>query len=500
MNKLKNIAQELGADDVSLRIQKAEMLESRSQKHVGIIGAANCGKSTLINGILHREVRKPSVIPFDGLPLRVVFDRMTDDERFECVHVFQQEWSNADAVLYEFSSEKALKDEQWIDELDMLFYLSPLSHFMTAEDKKAVQSFEGIPVQIIATQCDRVAVEDVAKAQEFAIKACERIGLPAPIFSDPDNWQSVSEKMRSALPTTAELIEKRKEHVDKIEKSCRSHLVDYVERLIEAEESNQQLLQAQHEAQVREEKLALATANRIYQEMKLRCSSSSNEMVALVRKSIQEIDGFAQQLISEGKQCKFDETFRQRMPEQAESFLNEQILSIESNLKVGLNSIVADALAQMVLTEKDLQTFKQTENLSRSSQKMYFDKGTGNELSYLLQSALGVGAVSAATLLSRATMPWAIGLITASTLAGGATYLLRNELTRTVKNEAVIRNWARSCSDELQSTAVPAIQRAYKTLSDAMQLPPVKQTASTSAPTETERAVRLRAIASGLKA
>ncbi len=499
MNNLKNIAQEMGAANISRRIQRAETLISRNGKHVGIIGPVNSGKSTLINGILHQEVREPSVLPFDGLPLRVVFDRTIDDERFECVHVFQQEWSNADVVLYEFSSEKVLKDEQWIDELDIVFYLSPLSHFMTAEDKKAVQSFEGIPVHIIATQCDRVVADDAAKAKDFAVKACERLSLPAPIFADPNNWQSVSEKMRSALPITVELIEARKAHLTKIEKNCKRQLLDYIECMIEAEKSNQSALRAQGEAQLRKEELALAKANRICQEMKLRCSSSCNQMTELVRTSMREIDGFAQQMIAEGKKCRFDEAFRQQMSRKAEGKINELVLSIESKLKVSLESIISDALAQKVLTEKVLQVLKQNSNLPHNSQSIHFDKSSGNEFSYLIQSAMGVGAVSAATLLSHVTTPWTIGLIATSALAGGAAYFFRNELSRTSQSEDVIRNWARSCSEELQPSLCAAIQRAYQILSDAMHLPLVERTVSASVPAETEKATRLREIAAGLQ-
>lgn len=500
MNNLKSIAQELGAADVSLRIQKAEMLVPRGQKHVGIIGPANSGKSTLLNGILKQEVRKPSVLPYDGLPLRVVFDRTADDERFECIHIFQKEWSNADVVLYEFSSDKVLKDERWIDELDILFYLSPLSHFMTAEDKKAVQRFEGIPIQIIATQCDRVAADDALKAKEFAVKACERIGLPAPIFAYPDDWQSVSEKMRSALPTTVELIEKRKAHLEKIKKSCKDQLIDRAERMIEAEKSNQQALQKQYEEQVRKEKLALAMADRIYQELKLRCSTASNGTAAQVRESIQKIEEFARQMITEGRQCKFDEAFRQRLPKEAEALLNEQILSIESKLKTSLDLIISEALVQKVLTKKDLQALKQDGNLPRSQQEIRLNEGTGNELSYLLQSVVGVGAVSATTLISRASTPLTIGLIAASTVVGGATYLCRNEFSRMAKNETAIREWAHSCTNELQSKLVPFIQRTYQALGDAMHLPPVEQMASAAVPAESEKTARLRAIVSSLNA
>lgn len=499
MNDLKNIAQEVGAVNISQRIQRAETLESRSEKHVGIIGPTNSGKSTLINGILGQEVRVPSVLPFNGLPLRVVFDRRMDDERFECVHVFQQEWSNADVVLFEFSSEKILKDEQCIDELDIVFYLSPLSHFMTAEDKKTVQSFEGIPVHIIATQCDRVSADDETKAKEYAVTACERMGLPTPIFADPDNWQSVSEKMRNALPITVKLIEARKVHLSKIEKSCKRQLLDCIERMIEAEKNKQSALKAQRETQLRKEELALATANRVYQEMKLRCSSSCNEMTELVRTSMKKIDGFAQQMIAEGKQCKFNESFCNHKSKEAEGKLDELMLFIESKLKASLESIISDALVQNVLTEKDLQVLKQNGNLSHNGQRIHFDKSSGNEFSYLIQSALGVGAVSAATLLSHATIPWSIGLITTSALAGGAAFFFRNELSRTAKNEDAIRNWARSCLEDLQPKLFEAIQKAYQTISDAMHLPPVERTASTSVPDETEKVMRLQDIAAKLQ-
>lgn len=500
MNNLNNIAQELGAVDVCKRLQKAETLAQRSQTHIGIIGPANCGKTTLINGILGQEVRKPSLVPSECLPLRVVFDRMADDERFECVHVFHREWGNTDTVLYEFTSEKILKDESWTDELDILFYLSPLSHFMTAEDKKAVQRFAGIPVQVIATQCDRVAGEDLEKAREFAKKACERMNLAEPICADPESWQNVSEKMRRALPLAAALVEIRKTHQDKIKECCREQLIGHIDQMIEAEQSNQQSLQEQYEAQLRKDKLTAMTGNRIYQEMKLRCSTASNDMVAQVRTSIQKIDGFAQQMIEEGRQCRFDEMFQQRLSKQADSLLNEQIHSLQSQMKVSLASIASDAVAQKTLDEKDLQSIKQSGNLPHGGdQRIRFDKSTGNEVSYLIQSVAGIGAVSAVTLLSRAPTPLSIGLIAASTVAGGAAYICRNAASRTARNEAAIRNWARSCTDEMQTVLIPNIQRIYKMISDTMHMPPIEQTAPDQMPAVSDKVVHLQAIAASLK-
>ncbi len=490
MNNLKQIALEAGADGVNRRLEKSETLMARTQKHIGIVGPANCGKTTLINGVLDQEVRQPSVLPSDTLPLRVVFDRTMDDDRFECAQVFRQEWCNADVVMYEFSCDRLLKEPQWADELDVLFYLSPLAHFLTADDKKAIQGFEGIQVQVIATLCDRVAADDQEKARQFAVKACERIGLPTPIFAGPDSWQSVSEKMLSALPTTVELLEKRKAHIAAIEKSCKCQLADHIERLIEAENNNQQALQAQYQEQLRKEKLASTTANRIYQEMKLSASSASNEMAAKVRAGMRQIDEFAQQMIAEGKPCKFDEAFRRRMATKSEALVKELVLSIETELNASINALVAEAVAKKVIDEKDIETIRHSGKLPCGNNGIRLDRGTGNEVSYAIQSALGIGAVSAVTLLSRVTTPWTIGLIAASAVAGGAAFFSRNELSRTAKNEASIQDWARSCANDLQATLVPAIQQAYATLGDAMHAPPIARAASAPVPGETRKEAR----------
>ena len=169
-------------------------------------------------------------------------------------------------------------------------------------------------------------------------------------------------------------------------------------------------------------------------------------------------------------------------------------------MKANLASIASDAFAQKVLDEKDLQSIKQSGNLPHGGdQRIRFDKNTGNEVSYLIQSVAGIGAISAVTLLSRASTPLSIGLIAASTVAGGAAYICRNAISRSAKNEAAVRNWARSCTDEMQTILIPNIQRSYKTISDAMHMPPIEQTAPDKMPAVSEKIVHLQEIAASLK-
>ncbi|MBR4039922.1 MAG: GTPase domain-containing protein [Clostridia bacterium] len=501
MDDLYSIAQELGADDVQKRLKNAEALLQRSGTHVGIVGPVNCGKTTLLNGILQQQVCEPSLLPSQSLPLRVAFDRMADDERFECVHVFSREWGGTDAVMYEFSAERLLKEAHWVDELDVVFYLSPLSHFMTAEDKKAIASLGGMPVHVIATQCDRVAAQDMESAKVYAKKACERMNLAAPIFAGPDSWDAVSEQMRIALPATADLLAHRKAHQDMIKEQCRCLLIEHTHRLIEEENSNLASLLEQQEIQQRNARLASVTAGRICQEMKLRCSTAGNEMTEKVRAIGRKIDAFAQQMAAQGRQCRFDQAFRQRLAGQAEALVNEQLRTLEAQMKESLLSITSDAAAQNVLSERDLQSLGRNVDFAHgANHAIRFQQGTGNELPYMIQSAASVGAVSAFTLLSRMPTPWTIGVISASAIAGGAAYVFRNAASQTEKHEAAIKNWAAACVKELQTVLIPDIQRTYRALSDAMHEPPVDRSALDRAPVQPQRVSQLQAIADRLKA
>ena len=505
MNSLKDLARELGAADILERLEKAEAMLNRNYTRVGIIGEPNSGKTTLINGIVGQEVREASIVPSEAPPMRVVFERMDDDRRFDCRQVFNKEWNSADVMIYEMKGGMSHDQDGLSDELDMVFYLSFVGRFMTLADRNNItEALGGIPVQVIATKCDEVAPEHIdakrnREMKQFANKACERLRLAPPIFADVNSWPSVSKEMRRLLPTQAELIEMRKKHRDEIMLGCKAQLAERVAQLLTEEKEKERQQQGRFEDQRRQEKLAEISGKKVYQEMRLRCSSAGNEVIAQARKGIQDIDAFAKKMVEEGRKCHFDSDFRQRFTTQADSQYGKLLNNASMKLQITFNEIATEALAKKMLDEDEMRALHQKFALPKDqSAGFQFDKSTGKEIPYLLQSAAGVGVVGLVSHLSSASMPLALSLVAASTLVGGATFAYRNTSARKTKGEESIREWVRSCSDELENVLIPQIRELYNIVSDALHALPIKKTASSAPAGPSERIQYLRKLSESL--
>lgn len=500
MDRLKQLAQQLESIDVTNRLSQADALMSRAPIHVGIVGLPNSGKSNLINGLFHQEIRPVSVIPSSCPPLRIVFDRTEDDPRFECVHILNQEWNEAGAILYELSVEDIQAQKPWVDEMDMFFYLSPITRFMTSDDRNVLALLDGMPVKIIATKCDQVPAEDLEKNKGYIRSACERLHLSEPIFAMEDAWTTVSEEMRRALPTTSTLVEARTAHYEIIKERCRQLLIEQVQQLLAIEKRAQGDKNSAYIEQLRKYELDEATRNRQYKEMKLRCSNAGNETLAQISTAIQHIEAFGQKTIEDGQKCKFDAEFIAPLQEQLNRLLDDELRSISNLMNTRFSEISRDALQQDMITEAELRSILpqfQPTNIRQSN--LNLEASGDSKTTHIVQGVGIVAAIGVISFIAHVPPALSVAALSGATIFAGGNYIQRTASDRTDAIEKEIRNWYQSCTMDLQATVTPTIQRIFQQLNDALHCPSVAKP-TMSEPVASERTQELQRLLSELQA
>lgn len=341
IEKLKELAEKLNEIQIAGRLARLKERESCQQMHVGIVGSPNSGKTTLINGILGQEIRQASMIPYEGKPLRVCFEPMVEDARYDCEQVFSRSWTGSDVVLYEISTDFEMPDNDgWPeDELDLVFYLMPAIRLMTAEDKRALERFSGIPVIIVLTKMDDLAAEEKARVMELAKSLCQENGLSL-VVSNPEDWSKTDKEIRSRLLTTTELIQTRKTYAEKVVAQCQKQLREAVEHSIVAvkEEMEQEKRAGQNDAakqkrEIQEQKLAVS-------EMKLACTRGRNNANEEIRLLLLNTEIFLDQKLKEGKTKGYSKPYLEILGKELDSYFQKGAREVDAALQSEIKQIL----------------------------------------------------------------------------------------------------------------------------------------------------------------
>lgn len=207
--KIMEIANFVGLSELAIAAATSiEKVNSRDKLHIAFIGGQNSGKTTMINAIVGKEVREPSTISReDELPLRISFEKTEEDPRFECIDIYNNDWNEENANIYEFKTSDVVesgKTTKFVDEFDVVFYLVSAMNPFTSEDVSVIKALSNHKIILILTKLDAIDEENREGVIKYVTDMGIRYGLNKPIIIDRSNRKDASKTIRDALPLFSE--------------------------------------------------------------------------------------------------------------------------------------------------------------------------------------------------------------------------------------------------------------------------------------------------------
>ena len=239
----REIAKAVGAKEtVFALIEAAEHSDDSEYTSVAFIGAQNSGKTSVINSIVGKELREASNISDDSeKPMRVAFEKMPSDDRFDCFDVYDQAWNGESAILYEIKNTDAFINEDIqpiMYNVDVAFYLISALQAFTAEDVRTINLLKDYNVKIVLTKLDAIEEDSKEKVLQYVTGMCEKLGLDSPIVFQKEQADENSRLFRDSLPTFSKLKEIRANRANGFMKKVKDLLERELKEKLRAIESD----------------------------------------------------------------------------------------------------------------------------------------------------------------------------------------------------------------------------------------------------------------------
>lgn len=136
-----------------------EMLENK-QKNVAIMGEANCGKTTVLNQICGFEVKRPSPIVSEAIPVMVASSTGKMIPDYEYYHIDHTKLAAENVSLFEIPAgeigSKAV-------EMDLILYVISATMPFSATDISNLEKMPYLPVAIVVNKLDLIESEEDKK-------------------------------------------------------------------------------------------------------------------------------------------------------------------------------------------------------------------------------------------------------------------------------------------------------------------------------------------------
>lgn len=235
--RLMGLAKRVGceAEVRALEQQTEEMLVAR-HIHIALMGAQGSGKTTLLNGIVGQMLREPSPLGESEKPLRVAFELMDEDERFDCVSVENAFWQKEQAVFYEIRTEDVLAEDNALSELmngiDFVFYVISALVPMSSADLKALGLLKSWPVRIILSKTDLLDADNLVRVTDYISESGKSLGLEPPMrleAADQANWVK---QIRFNIPNEMKLDELRAQRAENMIDQARKKVLKYTQKAL----------------------------------------------------------------------------------------------------------------------------------------------------------------------------------------------------------------------------------------------------------------------------
>ena len=216
--KLRSIAQEIGCDaEVQGAETRAKELLDQTRVKIVVSGMRGSGKTTFINKMVGNTVREAGNMDDNEKPLRVAFEKMADDNRYECATIVNHEWNTKDAIIYELRDSEVFSDKQLsgeMDDKDIVFFLISATAPFNSDEVRILKALSPLHRQVVLTGLDIVKENERKKVLEYVEKLNASLGLP-PVFVFNEN-EDVGHAVRNLLPGWVDLTELRQTHINGI--------------------------------------------------------------------------------------------------------------------------------------------------------------------------------------------------------------------------------------------------------------------------------------------
>lgn len=322
--------------------ERIRNLEDRRQTGVFIIGGANSGKTTILNGIVGSQLREPGFLTEEEKPLKVVFEKQDDEEAFECRLAVNRFWNDEDAILYEVKNtdifSENMEPDRLLDAADVVFYVVSAVMPFSSEDMEIVKALSFLRLKIVLNKMDLLDEESQKRIEEYVTGICTTLGVGEPIVIRTPDWESIAKEFRAALPSCEERELLRSKHEEIIHREVICGLLGKAEERLTD-------IQLQY-GENRKEQLEAQEKQALWGKLRTRMLEQGEELSADVSSAVR---GMAPELSEKlGKldagECERKKYLQEQTEKEMESLAKQQSRYVEERMKEDAQRMMESAV------------------------------------------------------------------------------------------------------------------------------------------------------------
>ena len=201
-DEIRLVAEEINCIEL---VQKMELicegLEHSEFTRIAVTGMRNSGKTTFINEILGYEVWEPGNMDDDEKPLRICFEPVEDDEKFQCIMVANREWHDLGAVIYEFRQADMVNGNVLAEDMyqmDMVYFMISANAPFNIDEVNFLKAMSQLNCQVVVNGIGYIKEEEKQKILDYIEKINGSLGLPPVVVLE--NNQDNGRIIRNSIP------------------------------------------------------------------------------------------------------------------------------------------------------------------------------------------------------------------------------------------------------------------------------------------------------------